>query len=159
MAPVQMIYTEPYGLLSSSAHTSPPSSINQSMCRTIEPNGQEKSACVGCISPCIDIDAEKEYWNQINNSDRQLVYYSYIGLVIGFFSYFGFCSGNWNLLSTGVWNETNQLVTLLRPGFYFYNQPIPVHKSLDLLTNLPQKLLIHESEHWQLIDQVLVDHD
>jgi 4Fe-4S binding domain len=128
MAPVQKIYSEPSGLLGSVAHTAPPMSITQSMCRTVDKNGQEKSACVACKSPCMDIDAQNSYWNNIQQSDRKLLYYGYLGLVIGFYLYFWLYSGNWRFLSGGVWNETNQLATLLSPGFYTNGRAIPIPK-------------------------------
>ncbi|MDJ0601057.1 MAG: hypothetical protein QNJ37_19725 [Crocosphaera sp.] len=128
MAPVQMIYSEPSGILTSEAHTAPPMSITQSMCRKVDSQGQEKSACVACQSPCMDIDAENGYWSKINQSDRKLLYYGYLGLAIGFYVYFGLYSGNWQFLSGGVWNETNQLVTLFSPGFYISGHAIPIPK-------------------------------
>ncbi|MBW4640073.1 MAG: hypothetical protein KME05_17965 [Gloeocapsa sp. UFS-A4-WI-NPMV-4B04] len=128
MAPVQMIYSQPNGLLSSQAHTAPPRSITQSMCRTVNKNGQEKSACVACKLGCMDIDAEKSYWEGIKQPDRKLIYYSYAGLVIGFYLYFWLYSGNWNFLSAGVWNETNQLATLMSPGFFIADHAIPIPK-------------------------------
>jgi hypothetical protein len=128
MAPVQMVYSEPSGLLGSKAHLAPPKSITQSMCRTIDAEGQEKSACVACKSPCMDIDAEGEYWNGIRRSERKLLYYGYLGLVLGFYLYFWLYTGNWQFLSAGVWNETNQLATLLSPGFFIANQTIPIPK-------------------------------
>lgn len=42
MAPVQMFYTGPRGLLGSDAHLKPPQSITQSTCRTVDSSGQEK---------------------------------------------------------------------------------------------------------------------
>ncbi|HEY9643488.1 MAG TPA: calcium-binding protein [Coleofasciculaceae cyanobacterium] len=128
MAPVHIIYSEPSGLLGSKAHTAPPKSITQSMCRTIDSNGREKSACVACKSGCIDIDAEGSYWETIRQPDRKLLYYGYLGLVIGFYLYFGLYSGNWNLLSAGVWNETNQLSTLTSPGFFIAGRAITIPK-------------------------------
>ncbi|MBD3884514.1 hypothetical protein IFO70_22485 [Phormidium tenue FACHB-886] len=128
MAPVHIIYSEPSGLLGSKAHTAPPKTITQSMCRTIDANGQEKSACVACKLGCIDIDAEGSYWETIRQPDRKLLYYAYLGLVIGFYLYFGLYSGNWNFLSAGVWNETNQWLTLLNPGFFIAGRAIAVPK-------------------------------
>jgi len=128
MAPVQMIYSEPGGLLGSEAHTAPPRTTTQSMCRTVDRDGQEKSACVACKAGCMDIDAEGDYWSSIRKPDRKLVYYSYIGLVIGFYLYFGLYSGNWNFLSAGVWNETNQFSTLMNPGFFIAGRAIPIPK-------------------------------
>jgi hypothetical protein len=128
MAPVHIIYSEPSGLLGSKAHTAPPKTITQSMCRTVDKNGQEKSACVACKLGCMDIDAEGSYWETIRQPDRKLLYYAYVGLVIGFYLYFWLYTGNWNFLSAGVWNETNQLVTLLSPGFFIAGQAIAIPK-------------------------------
>ncbi|MBW4657857.1 MAG: hypothetical protein KME15_04230 [Drouetiella hepatica Uher 2000/2452] len=128
MAPVQMIYSEPSGLLGSEAHQAPPKTITQSMCRTVDKSGQEKSACVACKVGCIDIDAEGAYWEGIKKPDRKLLYYAYVGLVIGFYLYFWLYSGSWSFLSAGVWNETNQLATLLQPGFFIAGQAIAIPK-------------------------------
>ncbi len=141
MAPVQMIYSEPSGLLGSRAHTAPPKSITQSMCRTVDQTGQEKSACVACKSPCIDIDAEGAYWEGIRQVDRKLLYYGYFGLVVGFYLYFWLYSGNWHFLSAGVWNETNQLRTLLSPGFFIAGHAIAIPK----LIAVPFTLVISTS--------------
>jgi hypothetical protein len=87
MAPVQSIYSEPGGLLSSKAHTSE-QLITQSMCRTVLPDGKEQSACVACQNPCIDIDAERTYWNSLNQAETSFLRYGYVGLVIGYFGYY-----------------------------------------------------------------------
>jgi hypothetical protein len=128
MAPVQMIYSEPSGLFGSKAHIAPPRTITQSMCRTVGKEGQEKSACVACKIGCIDIDAENNHWENIRQPDRKLLYYAYVGLVIGFYTYFGLYSGNWNFLTAGVWNETSQLSTLLAPGFFIAGMAIAIPK-------------------------------
>lgn len=128
MAPVQMVYTGPRGVLGSEAHQEQRKGISQSMCRTVDGTGQEKSACVSCQSPCIDIDAERAYWDNLKRPDRQVLYYSYLGLVIGFYLYFFLYSGNWNFLGGAVWTETNQLSTLLKPGFYVLGHAIPIPK-------------------------------
>jgi hypothetical protein len=128
MAPVQMIYSQPSGLMGSKAHTAPPKTITQSMCRTADAKGQEKSTCVACKIGCVDIDAEGSYWENIRRPDRKLIYYAYIGLVIGFYSYFWLYSGNWNYLSAGVWNETQQWKTLMQPGFFIAGQAIAIPK-------------------------------
>jgi hypothetical protein len=130
MGAVQTIYTGTGGLLGSQAHQgSQP--ITQSMCRTIDPStGAERSACVSCQSPCLDIDAEGAYWETLNQPGRQLLYYGYVGLVLGFFLYFPLYTGNWNYLSGPVWNETNQLANLLRPGFYLFGHALAIPKLL-----------------------------
>jgi hypothetical protein len=127
MAPVQMIYTGPRGLLGSKAHQDK-KNITQSMCRVVDEKGKEKSACVGCKSTCLDIDIEKSYWEELHQPDKKLLYYGYFGLVVGFYLYFFLYSGSLDFFATGAWNETNQLETLFNPGFYIANHVIPIPK-------------------------------
>jgi hypothetical protein len=131
MAPVQMIYSSPRSVFASSASTSKinaSSSITQSMCRTTDASGQEQSTCEGCKTNCMDIDVENAYWQSLHQPERQLLYYGYVGLVIGFYAYFGLYSGNWNFISCGVWSETHQLATIGNPGFYVFGQAILIPK-------------------------------
>lgn len=130
MAPVQMIFTGPRGLLGSQAHTEAQRGLTQSICRTIDLTTQkEKSACVGCQSPCMDIDAERSYWERVPHHDRRFVHYGYIGLVFGFYFYFFLYSGNWDYYYSGAWaHEEQQLSTLWNPGFYLWGQAIPIPK-------------------------------
>jgi len=127
---VQTVFTGPRGLLGSEAHKAPPKSITQSMCRTVDQTtGQEKSACINCKSPCLDIDSEKAYWNQLTKPGRKLVQYGYLGLVIGYFVYYGLYAGNFDYYLSGAWtHEANQLGNLFKPGFYLFNQAIPIPK-------------------------------
>ncbi|MBR8837841.1 MAG: FHA domain-containing protein [Stigonema ocellatum SAG 48.90 = DSM 106950] len=129
MAPVQMFFTGPRGLLGSDAHLQPQQSITQSTCRTVDSSGEEKSACVSCQSPCMDIDAERSYWEGITRYDQKLVFYGYFGLMLGFHVYYFLYSGNWEYYYSGVWShEEGQLGTLLSPGFYIFNHPIAIPK-------------------------------
>jgi CRP-like cAMP-binding protein len=128
MAPVQSIYSEPGGLLSSKAHMSV-QPITQSMCRTVQPDGQEQSACVACQNPCIDIDAERTYWNSLNKPETTFIRYGYVGLVIGYFSYYYLYAGNWNYYFSGAWlRQTDQLASLFSPGLYLFGQAIDIPK-------------------------------
>jgi hypothetical protein len=127
MAPVQMIYTGPRGLLGSKAHQEK-KNITQSMCRIVDEKGKEKSACVGCKATCLDIDIEKSYWEELHQPDKKLLYYGYFGLIIGFYSYFFLYSGSLDFFATGAWNETSQLETLFNPGFYIASHIIPIPK-------------------------------
>jgi pSer/pThr/pTyr-binding forkhead associated (FHA) protein len=129
MGPVQTIYTGTSGLAGSQAHQIQ-QPITQSMCRTIDATGAERSACVSCQSPCLDIDAERAYWENINKPGQKFLFYGYVGLVLGFFLYFPLYTGNWNYLSGPVWNETNQFANLLRPGFYLFDRAISIPKIL-----------------------------
>lgn len=129
MAPVQKIYGEPRGLFTSTAHESPNNTITQSMCRTIDREGEERSDCVACQTPCIDINAEKTYWDGIRKPDRKLLYYGYIGLVFGFYFYYYLYAGNWDYYYSGAWtHEENLLATLSNPGFYIFDTSIPIPK-------------------------------
>jgi|GEM_PF-120651 len=129
MAPVQMFYTGPRGLLGNDAHDKPPQSITQSTCRMIDSSGKEKSACVSCQSPCIDIDAERSYWEGITKPDQKLVFYGYFGLMLGFYFFYFLYAGNWEYYYSGAWtHEEGQLHTLFNPGFYIFNRPIPIPK-------------------------------
>ncbi|HBB34795.1 MAG TPA: hypothetical protein DDZ80_32655 [Cyanobacteria bacterium UBA8803] len=127
---VQMVLTGPRGLLGSEAYKAPPKSITQSMCRTVDATtGQEKSACINCKSPCLDIDAEKAYWHDLAKPGRKLVQYGYLGLVIGYFIYYRLYAGNFDYYFSGAWtHEQNQLATLFKPGFYIANHPIAIPK-------------------------------
>jgi 4Fe-4S binding domain len=131
MAPVQSIFAQPGGLLTSKAHILPPKSISQSMCRVVAlPDGKavpvaqqsaptEQSACVACQSTCIDIDAERAYWDSISQPQQRVLYYGYLGLVAGFFLYHYLYAGNWDYYFSGAWaRETQVLGNLLGPGFY-----------------------------------------
>lgn len=126
---VQMVFTGPRGLFDSEAHKAPPRSITQSMCRTVDITGQEKGACINCKSACLDIDAEKSYWEHLTKPGRKLVQYGYLGLVSGYFIYYYLYAGNFNYYFSGAWtHEENQLLNLFKPGFYLINQPIPIPK-------------------------------
>jgi len=129
MAPVQMIYTGPRALLGSKAHVAP--GITQSMCRTVDNAGQEKSACVGCKAACIDIDAEKSYWQELQKPGRRLVQYGYLGMVVGFYLYYFLYAGNWDYYFTGAWtHEEHLLHRVFDPGFYIQGRAIAIPKAI-----------------------------
>jgi FHA domain/Cyclic nucleotide-binding domain len=131
MAPVQIFYTSNRGLLGSDAHLSPAASITQSMCRNVDDSGKEKSACVSCQSPCIDIDVERTYWTNLEKPERKLLFYGYFGLMLGFFVYFYLYAGNWDYYFSGVWShDSQQFSSLLKPGFYLGGQAIAIPKIL-----------------------------
>ncbi|NEO79552.1 MAG: 4Fe-4S binding protein [Moorea sp. SIO4G3] len=127
---VQMVFIGPRGLLGTDAHNTPPKTITQSMCRTVDyTTGIEKSACISCKSPCMDIDSEKAYWQQLTKPGRKLVQYGYLGLVIGYFLYSWLYAGNFDYYMSGAWAyQENQLGSLFKPGFYIMNHPIGIPK-------------------------------
>ncbi|MBV8885878.1 MAG: 4Fe-4S binding protein, partial [Chroococcidiopsidaceae cyanobacterium CP_BM_RX_35] len=128
MAPVQTIFSEPAGLLSSKAHMSE-QPITQSMCRTVLPDGKEQSACVACQSPCFDIDSERTYWKGLSQANAPLLRYGYVGIVVGYFVYYYLYAGNWDYYFSGAWNrEPDQLASLMKPGLYLFGQVINIPK-------------------------------
>lgn len=130
MAPVQQVYSEPGGLLSSKAHMGE-EKITQSMCRTLptQPEEKEQSACVACQNPCIDIDSERAYWDSLPKPETTWLRYGYVGLVVGYFVYYYLYAGSWDYYFSGYWaRQTNQLASLLEPGFYLAGQAINIPK-------------------------------
>jgi hypothetical protein len=146
MAPVQMIFAEPGGLFTSKAHMQE-QPITQSMCRRVDRSGEEQSACVACKSPCMDIDAERSYWDGIKQPDRQVLYYGYLGLVLGFFGYYYLYAGNWEYYFSGAWARQEHLLSQwLSPGFYLFQQPIAIPK----LVAVPLTLGVSSWSSYQL---------
>jgi Cyclic nucleotide-binding domain/4Fe-4S binding domain len=128
MAPVQGIYAEPSSLFASKAHVGD-QQITQSMCRTVGEDGKEQSACVACQNPCIDIDAERTYWDGVAQPEQKVMYYGYVGLVVGYFCYYYLYAGNWDYYFSGAWaHQENLRETLLKPGLYLFGTPLPLPK-------------------------------
>lgn len=128
LSPVQKIYSEPRGIFESQAHINK-KPITQSMCRTIDENGQERTICVGCKSNCPDIDLERGYWQELEKPGRRFVYYGYFGLVLGFYLYYALYAGNLHYYFSGAWtHEEDQLQQLFSPGFYLFGQAIAIPK-------------------------------
>lgn len=128
---VQRIYTEPHGLFESQAHLQK-QPVTQSMCRETTAGG-EQSTCVGCLSPCPDIDLERAYWQTLEHPGRRFAYYGYFGLVLGFYTYYYLYAGNWDYYFSGVWTHEAGLLspaTLLGPGWFLGETAIPVPKLL-----------------------------
>jgi hypothetical protein len=124
MAPVQAIFSTPAGLLGSRAHLSE-TPITQSMCRAVDGDGEEQSACVACQKPCIDIDAERLYWDRLQTPSFSFERYGYVGLVVGYFLYYYLYAGNWDYYFSGAWvRRSDQLAQLLSPGLFLFGQAI-----------------------------------
>ncbi len=134
MGIVQMVYTGPRGIFGTKAHQEPKLKITQSMCRTVNDQGQEVSACDGCKSFCLDIDAERSYWGELKKPGRRLIQYGYLGMVFAYYFYYYFYAGNWDYYFSGAWtHEENQLDKIFSPGFYIFEQPIPIPKYLAVI--------------------------
>ncbi|MFM7268335.1 MAG: cyclic nucleotide-binding domain-containing protein [Cyanobium sp.] len=86
MGPVQTVLTGLRSPLGSTAHVGTSSKVTQSMCRNVNAEGREQSACVACQAPCLDIDAERSFWQSLRGK-RSLgwIWLSYPGLILAFF--------------------------------------------------------------------------
>lgn len=97
---VERIYTEPNSL-------------------RLEHNSQ-CSTCTACKKNCPDIDQENSYWKDVEERAKRMAYYSFPGLVLGFYTYFWLRAGDWQAYFDGGW--TNQPITrelLTGPGLFF----------------------------------------
>jgi hypothetical protein len=122
-SPVQAVLIGPRGLWGTQAHQAAPA-LPQSMCRTAD----NESACVGCKSACIDLDAEQAYWDNLEQPARQFVQYGYVGLLIAFFGYFYLFAGNWDYYFSGIWSRDDAIGMLFKPGLYLAGRAIPLPK-------------------------------
>ena len=111
MAPVQTVLIGPRSLAGGSAHIGTNSKITQSMCRTIGTNQKEQSACVACQSPCIDIDSERYFWQNLSGTrGLSWAWWSYPGLVLTFFLLlYVLGDGDLNYLRSGRWAYDSDL--------------------------------------------------
>jgi len=128
MGPVQAILIGPRSLLGSPSHLGSGPKLSQSMCRTTSPHGGEKSTCVACQTPCIDIDSERSYW-QTFRGKRGLTFawYSYPGLILGFFLLLQELGGaDHDYLRSGRWAYDNTILTRIwAPLNLIQATPIP----------------------------------
>ena len=134
MGPVQTVLTGPRGPLGSTAHMGS-SKISQSMCRTISDSGKEQSACVACQAPCLDIDAERHFWNNLAaKPGLEWAWYSYPGLVLAFFE----------LMRRMVAGETDYSahIVYLRNGLWAYDANLSQRALEPLEPWLPMPSLV-----------------
>jgi hypothetical protein len=124
---VQKIYTEPRGLFDSKPHIKIVS-LPQSMCRT-PGKGGDRSACVGCTPSCPDIDLEKSYWETFKSPQLKHVYFAFLGLIWGFYTFFFLYAGNWDYYFSGIWtHEDGVYQALLKPGLFIADHAILIPK-------------------------------
>jgi hypothetical protein len=125
MAPVQTVLTGPRGPLGSPAHLGTNSKITQSMCRTLGDSGKEQSVCVACQAPCLDIDSERAFWQNLSGKrGLEWAWYSYPGLVFAFFELM-------QRMDRGASAQDGDLV-YLRSGLWAYDAGLP-GRALDPL--------------------------
>lgn len=91
-----------------------PAGISQSMCRKGGNDGADVSICVGCNTPCPDVDVERNYWDRVTSVQRRLAIYGYLGVVFGFIHSIYAATGD---LSYGaaVWYDSDWLAMGFAP--------------------------------------------
>lgn len=75
------------------------------------------SQCSACKKNCPDIDMESNYWKESANSQKTVVFYSFAGLVLGFYLYFYLQTGSFSYYFKGEWSL--EYTSILSPGFFF----------------------------------------
>ena len=76
--------------------------------------------CTACKRHCPDIDQENAYWKDVMLPSRQIAFYSFPGIVLGFYTYYYLRAGEWAAYYDGRWTlHPADLQLLLGPGFFF----------------------------------------
>ena len=135
MAPVQTVRTGPRGPLGSPAHLGTNSKITQSMCRSLGDSGKEQSVCVACQAPCLDIDSERSFWQNLSGKrGLEWAWYSYPGLVWAFFELM-------QRMDDDVSPQADDL-NYLRSGLWAYDAGLPGRALDPLFPLLPLPRLV-----------------
>lgn len=78
---IEKIYTEPHGLR--------------------ETANSQCGKCTACKKFCPDINQENGYWKELNSPTKRIAYFSFPGLVFGFYFYFYLQAGTWDAYFVG----------------------------------------------------------
>jgi hypothetical protein len=82
-----------------------------------EGSSSQCSPCVACKKHCPDIDLEGGYWKEAQDRPRRIAYFSWPGIVLGFYTYYWIVQ-DWAYYFTGEWTrEKHQASLWLDPGF------------------------------------------
>jgi len=87
------------------------------------------STCTACKKNCPDIDLESNYWKEGALKQKSFVFYSFPGMILGFYLYFYLQSGSLSYYFIGKWTQED--FSLLSSGFFFAQQ-IPVFIAVPL---------------------------
>lgn len=89
-------------------------------------------SCTACKKSCPDIDLESNYWKEGAHKQKSFVFYSFPGMILGFYTYFYLYAGSFDYYFSRVW--TNDNLMLLEEGFYFFPSiPVIIAAPLTLL--------------------------
>ena len=75
------------------------------------------STCTACTKNCPDIDMESNYWKGTLNEQKSFAFYSFSGLILGFYLYFYLQSGSFAYYFSGHWTDIH--ISLFSDGFFF----------------------------------------
>jgi len=75
------------------------------------------STCTACKKNCPDIDMESNYWKEKENKQKSFVFYSFPGMILGFYLYFYLQSGSYEYYFSRDW--THDTYALMSSGFFF----------------------------------------
>ncbi len=103
--------------------------------RLAGPTDSKCKPCTACKKNCPDIDLEQHYWKELESPARRTAYFSWPGLVFGFYGYYYLVRGNWDYYFSGDWTRENeQIGWLLEPGFHFLSAiPVAVAAPITLI--------------------------
>jgi Cyclic nucleotide-binding domain len=109
---IEKIYTEPHGLR--------------------ETRNSQCTKCTACKKSCPDINEENGYWKDIDSRPKRFVYYTFPGLVFGFYFYFYVQSETWHYYFSGAWTRQPGIIyTAFFPGYdrltagFFFAPAVP----------------------------------
>ena len=89
------------------------------------------STCTACKKNCPDIDMESNYWKEKENKQKSFVFYSFPGMILGFYLYFYLQSGSYEYYLSRDW--THDTLTVMTSGFFFATYiPIVIAAPLTL---------------------------
>ncbi len=93
--------------------------------------------CSACKTNCPDIDMESSYWKEGTDPKKRIAFYSFPGLVLGFYFYYYLKAGSWDYYFSGSWTENTLSVQehLFSGGFFFLETiPLLIAAPLSLIT-------------------------
>ena len=73
--------------------------------------------CTACKKNCPDIDLESNYWKEGASKQKSFVFYSFPGMIFGFYIYFYMLSGSLEYYFLGDWTE--EKLGMFSQGFFF----------------------------------------
>ncbi|AGY56588.1 hypothetical protein [Gloeobacter kilaueensis] len=111
LAPVETVFAAPQA--EPAVRRPPAKNPDNSMC----------NRCSGCVLPCTDIDATRGLAKTSQQPAAIRFYYSYPGLVAGFYAWYYLHRGNWEYYFSAAWTrEPDVLARLGGPGLFFLPQ-------------------------------------